>query len=133
MSQYPMAHLTRRKNLLFPIQFKKTEKSKMCFYLALKVYILYSFFCPTFSPPGRTGSGCTELALAPSWGSSAAFTHMEGVGLALKSSLCPHSPHPPGLSTAPSDGATLIDIARCWGGWEPSWLREESHSDRAIP
>lgn len=128
-----MAHLTRRKNLLFPIQFKKTEKSKMCFYLALKVYILYSFFCPTFSPPGRTGSGCTELALAPSWGSSAAFTHMEGVGLALKSSLCPHSPHPPGLSTAPSDGATLIDIARCWGGWEPSWLREESHSDRAIP
>lgn len=30
----------------------------MCFYLALKVYILYSFFCTTFSPPGRTGSGC---------------------------------------------------------------------------
>lgn len=27
----------------------------MCFYLALKVYILYSFFCTTFPPPGSDG------------------------------------------------------------------------------
>lgn len=40
----------------------------MCFYLALKVYILYSFFCTTFSPPGRTGSGCPRTGGAAGFG-----------------------------------------------------------------
>lgn len=98
----------------------------MCFYLALKVYILYSFFCTTFSPPGRTGSGCPLGRRADGFGtelgkqrwlyaSSSMWKMMVGWPLALKSCLSPHSPCPQEFSTAHSDGATLEDISTGWG------------------
>lgn len=55
-----MAHLTRRKNLLFYHAVQRL-KSKTCFCSARKVYILYSCFCTTSLPP-RVGSRCPAEA-----------------------------------------------------------------------
>lgn len=91
----------------------------MCFYLALKVYILYSFFCITFSPPGRTGRASgfgTELGKQHWLHASPCTWKVLGQPPALKSSLPPHSPCPQvSFLTTHSGGATLEDIARCWG------------------
>lgn len=90
----------------------------MCFYLALKVYILYSFFCTIFSPPGRTGRTAgfgTELGKQHWLHASPRTWKMVGQPLAPKSSLSPHSLRPQQLLTAHGDGAPLEDIARCWG------------------
>lgn len=88
----------------------------MCFYLALKFYILYSFFCATFSPPGRTGSGClcacwaagfsTELGKQHQLHTSLQHTWLVAVG---ESPASLHSPQP-----VHSDGVILGDIDGCW-------------------
>lgn len=91
----------------------------MCFYLALKVYILYSFFCTTSSRPGRPGSGCPRCwqgcGLGEQLGSTLPRTaRVAGAGRAAQghrkaapvlADPCPQEP-----LAAHSDGAILGDL-----------------------
>lgn len=89
----------------------------MCFYLALKVYILYSFFCTTSSRPGRPGSGCPRAGRAAGWESSSAprFPAQRSAG----GGRCESRPHR--RAARRSLQQRLLETSPgCWGSWEPS-------------